>query len=151
MISPSWIMYFVKGIFFMLNKVIKISFVILSLSLAGCDGPKVELTIKGQGTVVSELEGIECGTGQDICVFTFPSEVELITLTAKTLGTDYEFRRWEGACSGTTATCSITEDAVVTAIFNLSCSSSSINAPLYIGCKMFCIYLSTLIIKIVKF
>ena len=67
------------------------------------------------GLVTSSPAGIDCGT---ICSSSFSSGTS-VTLTALASG-DSVFVGWDGACSGTATTCTLTIDGnkAVTAIFD---------------------------------
>jgi Divergent InlB B-repeat domain/Bacterial Ig domain/Glucodextranase, domain B len=72
-------------------------------------------TKTGQGTITSNLPGINCGT---TCAFDYASGTS-ITLTA-TPDAGSSFSSWGGACAGTNNTCTITmnQSENVTAAFN---------------------------------
>jgi hypothetical protein len=69
----------------------------------------------GQGTVANSLGTINCGT---TCTKTYAQPTS-VTLTA-TPAANSRFVRWEGSCTGTTATCTLTvnEGKRVTAVFD---------------------------------
>ncbi len=71
----------------------------------------------GSGTVTSSPQGVDCGP---TCSASFASGT-VVTLTA-TAATGSTFAGWSGACSGTTATCTVTAyaDEAVTATFHAS-------------------------------
>lgn len=59
------------------------------------------------GSVVSDLQGIDCGSS---CAADYPQGYT-VTLTATPLaGIDTAFLGWDGACTGTDATCAVTMD-----------------------------------------
>ena len=63
------------------------------------------LSDNGNGLVVSQPEGISCGTG---CTHTY-DQGTVVQLTATQVpGTYLAFASWGGACSGTQPTCSVT-------------------------------------------
>jgi uncharacterized repeat protein (TIGR02543 family) len=65
------------------------------------------ITVAGTGTVTSDTGGISCpGT----CSANYNANT-VVTLTS-TAGGGYTFTGWGGACSGSSATCSVTMDAV---------------------------------------
>lgn len=68
----------------------------------------VHLTIQGSGTVTSSPQGIECSAGT--CSASFPLGAP-VTLTASPSGA---FQIWSGACSGTSATTTVTPTADTT-------------------------------------
>ena len=67
------------------------------------------------GLVTSSPAGIDCGS---TCNASFSSGT-VVTLTAQTSG-NHVFAGWDGACSGSDATCTVTMDGnkAVTVIFN---------------------------------
>ncbi|MDO8427958.1 MAG: hypothetical protein Q7S92_01980 [Candidatus Diapherotrites archaeon] len=72
----------------------------------------------GLGRITSNPVGIYCGS---ICTYDsvkFPAD-STVTLTAEATGPGIEFIRWDGTCTGTEKTCTITMDArkTVTGIF----------------------------------
>ncbi len=83
-------------------------------------GTQLTVTTSGStpGTVTSSPSGIDCpGT----CSATFPSSTAVtLTETPGPASTFSAFAGWSGACTGTTATCSVTLNAnqSVTATFN---------------------------------
>jgi Divergent InlB B-repeat domain len=86
---------------------------IVTLTLAACGGGggggggsstfKLTVAKSGNGTVTSQPAGINCGTA---CNASFTSSA-VVTLTA-TPAAGSIFSAWGGACSGATATCSVT-------------------------------------------
>ena len=72
--------------------------------------------IVGNGSVVSQPSGIDCNATNDPCIARFSGTVRL-TATAPT-GTS--FTGWSGACTGATATCTLTmsQDRAVVATFS---------------------------------
>lgn len=74
----------------------------------------------GSGTVISTSPGINCRNAATDCNETYASSVA-VTLTA-TADTDAAFVRWEGDCSGSAATCTVTMNAnrSVRAVFDIS-------------------------------
>jgi len=77
---------------------------------------RVTRTGTGTGTVTGSDEAIACG---DVCAQYYPPEPPVtLTLTADP-DAGSTFTRWEGACSGTDAACSVTMDGSrdVTAVF----------------------------------
>lgn len=101
-----------------------------SIGITGCENSNYQLTISkagtGQGTVLSNSEGIDCG---DTCTFNF-QENEIIILTASTT-TESEFSHWSGACEGTESSCEILMDEIknVTAFFESN--QEEIQSPLF--------------------
>ncbi len=92
----------------------------------GVSGLTVNLAGAGTGTVTSSPAGINCpGT----CSGTF-TNVPQVTLTASP-ATGFGFAGWSGACTGTTATCSVAATADVTATF--SASLQSINHIIFLA------------------
>lgn len=76
----------------------------------------------GFGTVTSSPSGINCGT---VCSASYAS-VTSVALTA-TAASGYSFSGWSGACSGTSATCTVSMTAArsVTATFNQVISNAT--------------------------
>ena len=68
---------------------------------------QVTTVIQGVGgTVTSDPYGISCTTGE--CSQSFANGTS-VTLTASAQ-TGYTFEKWDGDCTGTTTTCSVTMD-----------------------------------------
>ena len=63
----------------------------------------LSVTIQGAGSVTSDTGGISCGTN---CAGSYALGTGVV-LTAAT-GSGYQFGGWSGACTGTSATCSVT-------------------------------------------
>lgn len=103
----------------MYTRMLSLGFVITNLAMIGCGGgSSVEVSIEGKGVVVSNPEGIDCGSGMDSCKYTFSADVESISLLANPPADgSYKFDRWEGACNDSNATCVVKAKAVVTAFF----------------------------------
>jgi hypothetical protein len=83
---------------------------------------ELEVIVEGDGvvtTVDAHNETSSCGDG-DSC-YSFHDDGDVVTLTA-TPGTDISFVGWEGDCSGTSPTCTLTmnADKSVTATFEES-------------------------------
>ena len=70
----------------------------------------LDLTLSGtgKGTVTSSPPGIDCGT---TCSATFDSDVSVTLTAAETPGTFSRFGGWQGACSGTSPSCTLSMDA----------------------------------------
>ncbi len=81
----------------------------------------LNVTTSGSGTVTSSPSGISCGTS---CSTSYTSGSS-VTLTASA-ATGYSFSGWGGACSGTSATCTISMTAArtVSATFSQTGASS---------------------------
>lgn len=84
----------------------------------------VSLTGTGQGSVVSNPAGINCGS---TCSATFPPATQ-VTLTA-TAAANSTFVGWSGACSNSTSTCvvSLSNSQQVTAMFNIVQSNPTLS------------------------
>jgi uncharacterized repeat protein (TIGR02543 family) len=74
----------------------------------------LDISIVGEGTVTSDLPGIDCGVD---CIHSF-AKINPVTLTAKPAA-NYSFTGWSGGCEGSTTTCTLTMDSrkSVTATF----------------------------------
>ena len=82
----------------------------------------LSVTTSGSGTVTSAPSGIICGTS---CSASYASGTS-VTLTAST-ATGYSFSGWSGACSGTSASCTVSMTAArsVTALFSQTTSGTT--------------------------
>ncbi len=77
--------------------------------------PVLSVTVAGSGSVSSSPSGIDCGT---TCKAGFASGTQ-VTLTA-TPASGFMFMGWQGACTGSSSTCTLTisKGTSVTAIFS---------------------------------
>lgn len=97
-----------------LNYICLLSLVVI----AGCGGSslKVDVIVQGEGLIVSDPKGIECGSDSTLC--SADIDGSSVTLTAiPPSDASYVFSRWEGSCTGTLSSCEVSENANITAIF----------------------------------
>lgn len=86
----------------------------------------------GGGTVVSSPAGISCGTS---CATTFPTGTR-VALTATPSGGS-SFAAWSGACSGSSAVCTVTMSAAQSVVANFTAPQVSLSAALDIPQQVF--------------
>lgn len=96
------------------------------VALGGGGPPEEQNTLMvgvfGQGQVVSNPEGINCGDGGSSCSASYDQSTT-VTLAA-TAASGYVFDSWMGDCSGSAATCTLTMGADRTAYANFTSSGS---------------------------
>jgi hypothetical protein len=88
-------------------------------------GPVLDVTVVGDGRVMSTPQGIDCPDGA--CFASFPPGSMVALQPAPSDAS--AFWRWEGACQGSGA-CEVdlTADTSVTAVFGSACNQRSVNA-----------------------
>lgn len=91
----------------------------------------VAVTTTGQqtdlGSVVSTPPGLTCEDGSDSCTYGFTTG-QTVTLTAMP-ATGASFDRWDGACTGSNTTCTVTIGATTNVTANFVSGSGSAPSP----------------------